>query len=228
MTDRLNLLGVEVVQKSIVGDDRKRLSAVISEALSRSELILLSGGLGPTEDDITRDAVASALEKELQFDPQIQQGIQERFLKMKRKMSENNKRQAFRIEGAIILPNDRGTAPGQWLAIGERIVVLLPGPPKELKAMWEQQCHHRLAEQLPTQVIATSFYRVAGMGESELDQLIAPIYSRYSNPVCTILAGPSDIQIHLRARCDSAEEAGKLLAELAEQIEPLWETGSIL
>ena len=218
LTGQLNLLGVEVVQKTIVGDDRDRLTAVVSDALRRSGIVILSGGLGPTEDDVTRDAVASALGVGQSFRQDLADAIAARFARMQRKMAENNKRQAFAVDGAEIMPNDRGTAPGQWIAAGSKIVMLLPGPPKELKAMFEQQCLSRLRKVLPVQFIRTVHMRVAGMGESDVDQLIAPVYTKYTNPVTTILAGAGDIQLHLRARCDSAEQADALLKEVSDQI----------
>src|SRR5207302_10056698 len=140
---------------------------------------------------------------------------------LNRKMAEVNKRQAFLIEGATILPNDRGTAPGQWVEESGAVVMLLPGPPHELKAMFERQCLPRLARLVPQLVIRTIELRVAGMGESDLDQLIAPVYKKYQNPATTILAAAGDIQIHLRARCATAAEADALLVEVAGPIELL-------
>lgn len=221
LTDQLNTLGVEVVQKCIIGDDRARLASYISEAVQRSEWVFITGGLGPTEDDVTRDAVAAALGREQTFRQDLCDDIAARFRSMKRHMAENNKRQAFLIDGAESLPNDRGSAPGQWIEFNRARIVLLPGPPRELKAMFQLQCLPRLTKLLPPQVIRTRFYRVAGMGESDLDQIIAPVYTRYTNPACTILAGPADIQIHLRARCDTEQEAEALLQEVGGQIEPL-------
>ena len=218
LTGQLNLLGVEVVQKTIVGDDRGRLTAVIADAAKRSEIVILSGGLGPTEDDVTRDAVAAALGRGQEFRQDVCDVIAARFTRLNRTMAENNKRQASVIDGADVLPNDRGTAPGQWLSEAGRIVMLLPGPPKELKAMFEQQCLPRLREILPALFIRTVHMRIAGMGESDVDQLIAPVYTKYLNPVTTILAGAGDIQLHLRARCATAEDADALLSEVTEQI----------
>ena len=196
LTGQLNTLGVEVVQKTIVGDDRTRLTAVISDALKRSEIVILSGGLGPTEDDVTRDAVAAALGVGQSFRQDVCDQISARFARMNRTMAEINKRQASVIDGAEVLPNENGTAPGQWISVQGKILMLLPGPPKELKALFEQQCLSRLRTILPQQVIRTMHMRVAGMGESDVDQLIAPVYTKYANPVTTILAGAGDIQIH--------------------------------
>jgi nicotinamide-nucleotide amidase len=221
ITDQLNALGVEVRRKMVVGDDRELLTASIREALARVEIVILTGGLGPTEDDLTRDAVAAASGRNLVFRDDLRDAIAERFQRMNRKMAEINLRQAYAVEGAEVLPNPNGTAAGQWLEHENRVVMLLPGPPHEMKPMFTTQCVPRLALRLPAQVIRTRFYRVAGMGESDLDQLIAPVYTKYTNPVTTILAAPSDIQIHLRARCSTAEEAEALLAEVGPPIEAL-------
>jgi nicotinamide-nucleotide amidase len=221
LTDQLNSLGVEVAQKCVVGDHRQRLAEAIRRAVSRVEIVILSGGLGPTEDDLTRDAVADALDRKLLFHPEIAEQLEQRFAQMKRKMAEVNKRQAFIVEGAEILPNDRGTAPGQWIDESDVSVLLLPGPPHELKAMFTRQCLPRLSRKVPRQSIESLVLRVAGMGESDLDQLIAPVYTRYTNPVTTILAAAGDIQVHLRARCDTQAEAAQLLAEVGGPIELL-------
>jgi nicotinamide-nucleotide amidase len=221
LTGELNNLGVEVVTKCVIGDDRDRLADAVRRALSRTGIVILSGGLGPTEDDVTREAVAQALDRKLVFHPEIADALEQRFLLMKRKMAEVNKRQAFIIQGAAMLPNDRGTAPGQWVEESGGVVVLLPGPPHELKAMFQRQCLPRLLRIVPKTAIRTIFFRVTGMAESDLDQLIAPVYKKYENPVTTILAANGDLQIHLRARCATEVEADVLLAEVAGPIELL-------
>ena len=221
LTEQLNALGVEVTSKYVVGDDHERLAETVLRAMSRAEIVILSGGLGPTEDDVTRDAVALALDRKLIFHPDIADQLEQRFRQMKRTMAEVNRRQAFIIEGAEILPNDRGTAPGQWIDESTISIVLLPGPPHELKAMFARQCLPRLERKVPKQIIRTLVLRVAGMPESDLDQTIAPVYKKYENPATTILAADGDLQIHLRARCNSEAEAFNLLAEVAGPIELL-------
>lgn len=220
LTERLNELGIEVVGKAIVGDDRARMANMVENALARAELLIVTGGLGPTEDDVTRDAVAQALALGMHFDDAVCAAIQARFARMKRTMSEINRRQAQILDGAQILPNDRGTAPGQWIEARGKIVVLLPGPPNEMKAMFEQ-VFQRLRQQGPALVIRTVELRVAGMSESDLDQLISPIYKKYTNPVTTVLASPGDIQIHFRARTETEAEAEALLNEVVEHVAPL-------
>jgi nicotinamide-nucleotide amidase len=221
LTDELNKLGVEVVAKCVIGDDRERLADAIRRVLSRSRILILSGGLGPTEDDLTREAVAQALGRKLSFDPEIAAAIGQRFAKTGRKMAEINKRQAFVIEGAAVLPNSRGTAPGQWIEESGAVAMLLPGPPHELKAMFEMSCLPRLVRIVPNLAIRTVLLRVTGMSESDLDELIAPVYKKYTNPATTILAANGDLQVHLRARCAGAAEADALLAEVAAPIELL-------
>lgn len=221
LTQELNTLGIEVVAKSIIGDDRSRLAAAISAALASSELVILTGGLGPTEDDVTRDAVAGALGVGQHFDESVWQQIEERFKKFGRTPSANNRRQADILDGGVVLPNPNGTAPGQWFSLSGKILVMLPGPPRELKPMVAADIVPRLREALPPMAIRSRWYRVALMGESDLDSLIAPVYTKYTNPVTTILAAAGDIDIHLRARCATAEEAEALLAELGNQVEQL-------
>lgn len=221
LTGQLNDLGVEVVTKTVVGDDLERLAAVIQQAVGRTPIVLVTGGLGPTEDDVTREAASRALGRPLEFRPEICEAIEARFARMGRKMAEINRRQAYVLAGAEVLPNANGTAPGLWMERDGAAVALLPGPPAELKPMFEAECLPRLRRLVPPLVIRTRFYRVAGMPESDLDQLISPVYRQYTNPVTTILAAPGDIQIHLRARCATEAEAERLLAEVGSQIEAL-------
>jgi nicotinamide-nucleotide amidase len=221
LTEKLNALGLEVVRKSVVGDHRERLAGAIRGAMASAEVVIVTGGLGPTEDDVTRDAAAQALGRTQSFRQEIADWLANRFAKMGRNMAEINLRQANVIDGAEILPNPNGTAPGQWVEQDGRVVMLLPGPPRELRPMFETECLPRLRERCPKQIIQTLFYRIAGMGESDLDALIAPVYTRYTNPATTVLAAAGDIQVHLRARCEAAEEAGALLAEVGPAIEAL-------
>jgi len=221
VTDQLNALGVEVRRKLVVGDDRELLTDAVRDALAHAGIVIITGGLGPTEDDLTRDAVAAALGRTLVFSQEIRDWIAERFRRFNRKMADINLRQAYLVEGAEALPNPRGTAPGQWIAVDGRVILLLPGPPGELKPLFASECVPRLQRYLPPQAIRTRLYRVAGMGESDLDQLIAPVYTKYTNPATTILAGAGDIQVHLRARCATEGEAEHLLDEVGPPIEQL-------
>lgn len=219
LTEKLNALGIEVRFKTIVGDDPGRLAAVFRAALGRSALIILTGGLGPTEDDVNRNVVAEVLGRRLSEVPEILRHIQERFARLGRPMAENNLRQAMVPEGAEWLDNKQGTAPGIWLERNGVTIVLLPGPPGELKAMFEAECRPRLERIAPQGRICTRVYKVVGLPESEVDERIAPIYKPYQNPVTTILATPGAIEVHLRARAANDKEAEALLVDLGDKIE---------
>jgi nicotinamide-nucleotide amidase len=223
LTEKLNDLGIEVRFKCIVGDDAEGLAAAAKLAMRRSDIIIFTGGLGPTEDDLTREAVADALGLKLQRDPAIIAKLEERFSKRGMKMSANNAKQADILSSATVLPNSLGSAPGQWIAGKyegrERLLMLLPGPPYELKALFETECIARLRDRIPPQHIATRTLKMAMMPESQVDARVAPIYKAYTDVETTILAGQGEIQLHLRCRKDSQAEAEARVEELAEKIE---------
>ena len=223
LTGKLNDLGVEVRFKCVVGDDTEGLTAAAKLAMRRSDIIIFTGGLGPTEDDLTREAVADALGLKLQRDPELIAKLEERFAKRGIKMSANNAKQADILTSAAVLPNLLGTAPGQWIAGKydgqERILMLLPGPPHELKALFEAECIPRLRARVPPQHIATRILKIAMMPESQVDARVAPIYKTYTDVETTILAGRGEIQLHLRCRKDSQVEADARVEELADKIE---------
>jgi nicotinamide-nucleotide amidase len=223
VTEKLNQLGVEVRFKTVVGDSRHDLVAVARLAMARAGVIVFMGGLGPTEDDITREAVAEALGLELRRDSDIVTALYKRFAERRMKMPANNQRQADVIAGAAVLSNPMGTAPGQWLEThfdgDPRIVILLPGPPNELKPMFEDQCVERLRAKLPPQHIATRLLKVAMVPESECDARVAPIYKRYKNVQTTILAGVGEVQLHLKSRAATLADAQKRVDQLASELE---------
>lgn len=223
LTEKLNQLGVEVAFKTIVGDILKNLTDTARLAVSRSDIVIFMGGLGPTEDDLTREAVAEALEVPLRRDPEIVNWLEQRFASRGWKMAANNAKQADVITGAVVLPNPNGTAPGQWISGKydglEKIIILLPGPPHELKALFDQQCLDRLRAKLPPQFIATRVLKIAMMGESLCDSRVAPIYTTYKDVDTTILAGAGEIQLHLRCRKESLATAQARVDELVDKIE---------
>ena len=224
LTEKLNLLGVDVIFKTIVGDNREHLTGAASLALSRAEIVIFMGGLGPTEDDLTREAVADALGLGLRRDPEIVTGLERRFAARGWKnMSPNNLKQADVMAGAIVLPNANGSAPGQWISGKyegeEKIIMLLPGPPHELKSLFDEQCMDRLRAKLPPQFMATRVLKIAMMAESQCDARVSPIYKRYPDVQTTILAGAGEIQLHLKTRAASLEAAQQRVDQLAEEIE---------
>lgn len=223
LTQKLNLLGVEVGFKTVVGDNYDHLQTVARQALERADIVIFMGGLGPTEDDVTREATSAALNLPLRPDQTIVAELYSRFAARRIKMPENNLRQAEVITGAIALPNPHGTAPGQWLqgAFGgrDRILMLLPGPPHELKPMFENHCYDRLRAKLPPQFMATRELKVAMMPESECDARAAPIYKKHKNVQTTILASAGEVQLHLKAIAANAMEAQARVDKLADELE---------
>jgi len=223
LTQKLNELGVEVIFKTIVGDTREHLVQSASLALSRTDVVVIMGGLGPTEDDLTREAVAEALGLELHSDPEIRAAIEQRFASHGWKMAPNNAKQADVLSGATVLKNANGTAPGQWISGKydgkEKIIMLLPGPPHELKALFEEQCIPRLRAKLPAAFIVTKELKVTGLGESQCDARVSPIYKTFADIQTTILAGAGEIQLHLKSRLNSREAAQQRIDELVSLIE---------
>ena len=223
LTEQLNLLGVEVVFKSIVGDNLSRLVAAAQHGLFRSDILIFSGGLGPTEDDLTREALAEALGVGLHRDPEIIRSLEERFAARGWKVAPNNAKQADILEGATVLPNPNGTAPGQWLSGEfdgrERIIVLLPGPPHELKSLFEAEVRERLRAKVPPAFLATRTLKVAMLGESLVDARVAPIYKRYTDVDTTILAGAGEIELHFKCRAETEDAAQSRIDEVAGLVE---------
>lgn len=223
LTEQLNLLGVDVVFKSIVGDNFRHLVAAAQHGLFRSDILIFSGGLGPTEDDLTREAVAEALGVSLRRDPDLIAKLEKRFADRGWKMTPNNAKQADVLEGATVLPNPNGTAPGQWLSGEfegrERIVILLPGPPHEMKALFEQEVRDRLRAKVPPAHLFTRTLKVAMLGESAVDARVAPIYKRYPDVDTTILAGAGEIELHFKTRATTLEAAQTRADEVADLVE---------
>lgn len=224
LTKHLNDLGVEVSFKTMVGDRLPDLASVALTALSRSSIVIFMGGLGPTEDDLTREAIAETLGRELRRDQEYVEWLRARFAERGWQMSENNAKQGDIIDGADKLMNMRGSAPGQWLQFEsdgqQKIVILLPGPPPELETMFMEQCLERLRDVLPHFHIATKELKIAMIGESLADKRAAPIYKKHTEVETTILAGtPGEVQLHLRARADSVAAAYAKVDALADQLE---------
>lgn len=223
LTAGLNDLGVSVAFKTIVGDNRRHLSEAIGIALGRVDVLLLSGGLGPTEDDLTRECTAAALGIELHRDPDTMASLYTRFAERRMAMPPNNEKQAEVLDGATLLANPNGSAPGQWLDTvveGHRkVVILLPGPPKELKPLFDEQCKPRLAAALPPRSMAKAMLRMALIPESQVDARTAPIYNGYTDVETTILAGGGEIQLHFSCVKPTQEAAEARVHELVERIE---------
>jgi nicotinamide-nucleotide amidase len=219
LTEELNKLGIEVQRKTIVGDNRELLAAVFREALNRVSLVIASGGLGPTEDDLTRETVADLLGRRLQCNEEVVRAIEARFRSSKRDMPVVNLRQAMVPEGADVLKNPRGTAPGLWLDDDGRMIALLPGPPRELKPLFLEEVLPRLRRRISGVRMVKRELRVTGLGESHVEERIRPIYTRYKDVHTTILASPGEIQLHLRVWTEDLVHADAMLDEMVRSFE---------
>jgi nicotinamide-nucleotide amidase len=219
LTEELNKIGIEVLRKTVVGDNRELLREAFREALNRVPLLIASGGLGPTEDDLTRETVAELLGRKLLRSGEILRQIEERFRSIGREMPEVNVRQAMVPEGAEALHNPRGSAPGLWIEDKSSMIALLPGPPRELKPMFLEHVLPRLEHRSSGVRMFHQQLRVAGMGESSVEQRIRPIYTRYPDVNTTILAAPGEIQLHLRIWTQDTPHAKKTLEEIVRGFE---------
>jgi nicotinamide-nucleotide amidase len=219
LTEELNKLGIEVLRKTIVGDNRELLAEAFRDALNRVPVVIASGGLGPTEDDLTRETVAELLGRRLQRNDEVVRAIEARFRSFKRDMPAVNLRQAMVPEGAEVLENPRGTAPGLWIEDKGRMVALLPGPPRELKPLFLEQVLPRLRRRVSGVRMFHRELHVTGLGESHVEERIHPIYTRYPHVNTTILAAPGEVQIHLRTWTEDATQAETTLDEIVRSFE---------
>jgi nicotinamide-nucleotide amidase len=223
ITERLNEIGVKVAFKTTVGDRMEHLVSAVRTAAQRVDIVVIMGGLGPTEDDLTRQAVAEAMGIHIRRNADIVAELYKRFAARRMSMTDNNAQQADVLEGAHVVPNANGTAPAQWLDTifgGHRkILMLLPGPPLELKPIFEQECMPRLREALPQRFIAMRTLKAAMIGESACDARIAPIYRHYPDIETTILASGGDIQLNLICEKPALDIAQLRVDELAGRIE---------
>ncbi len=221
ITERLNTIGYAVRLKTIVGDTVDELAQVVSSALVWADLIVLTGGLGPTEDDVTRDAVARVLQVPLEEDRAVVERIRARFARRGMTMPDINRRQAMVPRGATLLDNANGTAPGLWIERGRTAIVLLPGPPREMTSMLDAVIAERLAPKSGGAGLFRRVVKITGRTESDVDQQAQPIYGAWTSraiPISTtILAMLGQIELHLTVRAESRASADAALdAAVAE------------
>jgi nicotinamide-nucleotide amidase len=210
---RLPPLGLDIYFVSQVGDNLQRLAETIRRALDRSELLLLTGGLGPTEDDITREAIAAALDEEMYVDPGAEQRLRATFAARGVTFPDRGVKQATLIASARAVPNPRGTAPGWWVEKDGRIIVAMPGPPAELDRMWEEEVAPELARLAGEGVIISRTLKTIGIGESRVDEMISPILGS-QNPTVGVYAKSDGVHLRLTAKAGTAEAARSLIEPL--------------
>ena len=218
LTQKLNDIGIEVKLKTIVGDDEARLEETIRDAVKRSDIVITTGGLGPTEDDLTRQVSARALNRELEYHTEIADHLRERFRSWGREMPDINKRQAYIIEGADILPNPNGSAVGMYLDLEGKHIAIFPGPPREMQPMFENHVFDRLKVAAGDVIVTRRVLKISGMGESAVDEAIAPIYVTYPDVQTSILFNKSEVEAHLWLRSEDELQAEATLEEIAQKI----------
>jgi len=224
LTTRLRDLGIPVVARLIVADDIEALTQGLRNALARAEVVIATGGLGPTADDLTREAAAAALGIGLVRDPGYLEALQARFARYGRKMAKVNEKQADLLEGAVLLRNPRGSAPGQYLEAAGRLLVLLPGPPAEMEPMFDAELLPLLRARAPGRSLRRRVLKIASMSESDVEQAVAPIYTSFTNPQTTILGSPGQVELHLVAAGNTEAEAEQRIEDLASRLRGALET----
>lgn len=218
LTEKLNDIGIDVMLKTIVGDDGARLEETVRDAVRRSDIVITTGGLGPTEDDITRTFTAAAVERELVYHDEIERHLRERFRSFGREMPEINKRQAYVIEGAEILPNPNGSAVGMLFKAEGKMLAVLPGPPRENQPMFTEHVLPKLMNRAGETYVKRRLLRVSGKGESAVDEIAAPIYTRYEGVQTSILFNRAEVEIHLAARSDTEAKAVQIVDKLTDEL----------
>jgi nicotinamide-nucleotide amidase len=208
ISERLSAIGIELRSKTVVGDSLSLIADLCRQALTRVDVVVVTGGLGPTDDDLTREAIAAVVGRPLHEHADLVENIAARFARRGLKMPDVNRRQGQVIEGAVVLANPNGTAPGQYLEHGDQIIVLLPGPPRELQPMLNALCEGQLASKAATDRVYRTSLFIAGRTESHVEEAVQPLYAKWRSepePIeTTILATPGQIELHLSLRSPDA------------------------
>ena len=219
MAQRLSNLGVDLFHKTVVGDNPGRMKDVIARALDRSDVVVTSGGLGPTQDDLTREAVAEVTGRELVLVADLLDDIEHRFRRRGFIMTANNEKQAYIPEGAVPVHNPNGTAPSFIVEDARGVIFALPGVPFEMKWLFDNEVapylrkHFKLSE-----VITYRVLKVADMGESAVDDLIGHLIAGSANPTVGVLAHPGQVDVRIAAKAPSAEDAARLISPVEEEV----------
>ncbi|MFO8101750.1 MAG: competence/damage-inducible protein A [Dehalococcoidia bacterium] len=217
LAGQLPLLGIDLLWVTQVGDNQPRLVEILRQAWNRSDLIIITGGLGPTEDDITRESIAELIGEEMSLDPDLEKWLREKFVKIGYDMPENNLKQAMVIPSARAIPNSRGTAPGWWVTREGRTLLAMPGPPGEMRQMWEAEIRGKLRNSLDTAIIASRTLKILGLGEANVDKLLGPLLSS-RNPSIGVYAKQTGIELRLTAKAPTQQEAEEMIFPLEKQV----------
>lgn len=211
-------IGINVAYKTVVGDSEEDIARAVRTAVSRVQVVIITGGLGPTNDDLTREGVSKALKIQLIFREDILKHLKERYKQLGREMPENVAREAFVLEGAEVIYNKVGTAPGMWLEKPEQnlYLAILPGPPAEWKPMFEEVVLPKLSGRSKHNIVRR-ILKVTGLSEAETEEIISPIYAGSKNPWVSILPYPGEIEIHIWAKAKEKADAELMVEQMQEK-----------
>lgn len=217
IASRLPALGIDLYYMSVVGDNLERLKEVIGRAFGRSDLVITTGGLGPTDDDLTREAIAAVVGEEPYIDPSLEEHLRRFFAARGVSFPERNLKQAWLIPSARAIPNPRGTAPGWWVEKDGRIIVAMPGPPPEMERMWNEEVAPRLRELARGSVLVTRTLKTIGIGEGHLDEMLSEL-SRSRNPTIGVYARPDGVHVRIGAKASDEAAARALIGPMEERV----------
>lgn len=219
LANELKEMGIDLYYISTVGDNRGRMEEMFRTAYERSDVIVITGGLGPTEDDLTREIIAHATDRELVFHQELADGIAERFKHFNRTMTQNNLRQAYLPDGAVTIVNRVGTAPGVYLKVNGKIFIALPGVPWEMEINFREEVLPRLRKELPDQqVIVSRMIRMLGIGESAMEEQVKDLMESQTNPTLAPYAGKNEVFLKVTAKAPTAQECEAIMAPMVEKI----------
>jgi len=219
LASKLPEIGIDLLWVTQVGDNLERMKECLGRARNRSDLVLTTGGLGPTEDDLTREAIAALMGEEPRVDPELEQGLREFFSRRGYQMPESNIKQATIIPSAQVIPNPRGTAPGWWVERDGKVIIAMPGPPSEMQRMWEKEVSQRLRQKIP-EIILSRTLKTYLLAEAAVGELVSP-YLSSTNPTLAVYAKPDGIQLRLTAKAENKERAAQMIAQLEERVRAL-------
>jgi len=216
LASRLPALGIDLYYKHTVGDNLGRLVEVLGVAWNRADLVLTTGGLGPTEDDLTREAIAEVLREPLRVDPDLEAWVRSIFARRPTPMPERNVKQAWLVPSARAIPNPRGTAPGWWVERDGKVLIAMPGPPAEMNRMWEMEVAPELERRHTGVVLVTRTLKTSGLGEGSVDEMLSPLL-KSTNPSIGIYARADGIHVRFAAKAATADEAREMIEPLEEE-----------
>ncbi len=217
LANQLPLLGIDLYYISTVGDNQERLVDTLKQAWKRADLIITTGGLGPTQDDITREAIGELVSEELQVDERLWQELQGLLSRYLGEIPQSNIKQATIIPSAQIIPNRMGTAPGWWVEKDDHIIIALPGPPDEMKLMWQEGMLLKLEQRVTGEVILSRIIKTFRLAEAKVDELVAHV-SKLSNPTLATYINPDGVYLRITAKAKGKTEAQRLISQSEEQI----------